>query len=427
MPVVYNYIDESERTFLESGTFLSTISTLWTSDGTINIDPVVFQDAKYGSLEVTPVTNEMYLSYNMWDTPATDIPSQYAITTAIDAIDRVESFMWVKPTVTGIAYLKTTLTKMVYDIPTQKYMLSTDPNDIYEGEEGSNSIAYGGSDISNWHLIRSIPISIPNSTDRFSIGLTLRFVANTATNLVVNVSRPTIITSAVVFRNQFLQYVASFMPSVFFESDFADFTKNEPIFPLTHFVDVCTEESDNILTIVEDITYVDISQGRDDTDETTYSQLVNPSLAPEDYLQWQAQFRGRQLLVTYEPSTEGESWDVFRLDQSALDTTGVIGAPTSSLTVPGGVEEYFRWQVESGAYGHNAGTVTSMVSAIQRVLTGARNVNYTVTANNIHFETSYLETQNAVLADVGNPSPLVLQIVEPARPLGMVITHELTL
>lgn len=427
MPVVYNYIDKSERVFLEQGTFTSSLSLLWTSDGSISTDPVTYQDADLGSLLVESASNTAYLKYNTWSNPATDIPSQYTITTAIDAIDRVESFMWVQPSVNGTFTLKTTLTKMIYDAPTQTYMLSTDPADIYVGDEGELIVAYGGADATNWHLIRSVPISIPNDTDRFSIGLELNFTAKTATSFYMNVSRPTIITSAVVFRNQFMQYMASFIPSIFLEADTADFSSNNPTFPLTRFLDVCTEESDNVLTLAEDITYVDISQGRDDTDDTTTSKLVNPALAPADYLAWQAQFRGRQLLVTYEPSTEGEAWDVFRLDESMLDDTGVIGAPTSSLSVPGGVEEYFRWQVESGAYGHNAGTISSMISAIQRVLTGAKNVNYTVTANTIHFETSYLETQNAVLADVGNPSPLVLQIVEPARPLGMVITHELTL
>jgi hypothetical protein len=67
-----------------------------------------------------------------------------------------------------------------------------------------------------------------------------------------------------------------------------------------------------------------------------------------------------------------------------------------------------------------------MVSAIQRLLTGAGVVNYAVSANAIHFTTSWTETYGSVVGDIGSASLLLLQIVEPARPLGMIVTHELT-
>ena len=64
MGVIYNYIDETERIFLESGAFASSVSDYWISDGTIGVDPVIFQDSDFGSLKLTPSTSEHYIKYN---------------------------------------------------------------------------------------------------------------------------------------------------------------------------------------------------------------------------------------------------------------------------------------------------------------------------------------------------------------------------
>lgn len=428
MGVTYNYIDESERLFLENSYFETSLNELWTSDGTLSTDPVVYQDADFGSLYLTPSDLENYIKFNYWATPATDIPSQYAISPSIDADDFIEAFAWVRPSVNCSIYVKTVLTKVTYDIASQQYELSTDPADVVEGEEGEHVITLGVLDTERWHLLRAVPTRLPDSGN-YSVSLQMRIVFSTTTNAHLNVSRPTIHTSYGMSRNKFMQFVGQFMPEIFIAQDTADFGTNDPTFPMLRFIDSITTRANDLQVKSEAFTYIDKSQGFDPADSGTFSTLIDPNYCDGATLLWLAQFRGRQILVTYQPSTEGESWVRLTLDDpvsGVLDSIGVLGSNASDIGLPDGVDAYARWQVDTGYYGHNAGTIEAMVSAIQRLLTGAGDVGYTVSANAIHFTTSWTETYGSVIGDIGSASDLLLQIVEPARPLGMIVTHELT-
>jgi hypothetical protein len=428
MGVTFNYIDQSERIFLEDSYFQSSLSTLWTSNGTLSADPVVYQDSDFGSLYLTPSALENYVKYNYWATPATDIPSQYAISRAIDQEDFVEAFTWVRPSVNCTIYVKTILTKVTFDLTSQQYELSTDPADVITGVEGEHVISLGVLDSERWHLLRAVPTRLPD-TGNYSISVQMRVVFSTTTNAHLNISRPTVITSFGISRNRFMQFAGQFMPEIFLDQDIADFSTNEPTFPLLRFIDSITTDANDLQVKSEQFTYIDLATGFDPTDSGTFSTLVDPNYCDGTTLLWLAQFRGRPILVTYEPSTEGASWVRFTLDDpvsGVLDDIGVLGSNASDIGLPDGVEAYARWQVETGYYGHNAGTLEAMISAIQRLLTGAGVVNYTVSANAIHFTTSWTETYGSVIGDIGSASELLLQIVEPARPLGMIVTHELT-
>jgi hypothetical protein len=194
MGVTFNYIDQSERIFLENSYFQSSLSTLWTSDGTLSADPVVYQDSDFGSLYLTPSALENYVKYNYWATPATDIPSQYAISRAIDQEDFVEAFTWVRPSVNCTIYVKTVLTKVTFDLTSQQYELSTDPADVITGVEGEHVISLGVLDSERWHLLRAVPLRLPD-TGNYSISVQMRVVFSTTTNAHLNISRPTVITS----------------------------------------------------------------------------------------------------------------------------------------------------------------------------------------------------------------------------------------
>jgi hypothetical protein len=428
MGVTFNYIDQSERIFLENSYFQSSLSTLWTSDGTLSADPVVYQDSDFGSLYLTPSALENYVKYNYWATPATDIPSQYAISRAIDQEDFVEAFTWVRPSVNCTIYVKTVLTKVTFDLTSQQYELSTDPADVITGVEGEHVISLGVLDSERWHLLRAVPLRLPD-TGNYSISVQMRVVFSTTTNAHLNISRPTVITSFGISRNRFMQFVGQFMPEIFLDQDIADFSTNEPTFPMLRFIDSITTDANDLQVKSEQFTYIDLATGFDPTDSGTFSTLVDPNYCDGTTLLWLAQFRGRPILVTYQPSTEGASWVRFTLDDpvsGVLDDIAVLGSNASDIGLPDGVEAYARWQVETGYYGHNAGTLEAMVSAIKRLLTGAGVVNYTVSANAIHFTTSWTETYGSVIGDIGSSSELLLQIVEPARPLGMIVTHTLT-
>lgn len=426
MPVISNYIDVSERTFLETATFNATSSTLWTSDGTLAVDASSFQDAEFGSLKLTPSALENYVKFNFWSTPVSDIPSQFAFTKTIDVNDYLESFMWVKPSVNCTLYLKTVLTEVEYDSVSDEYQFTGASPDTVTGSEGVHEISLGSTDSEYWHLVRSKPIQIP-SNGTYSISLQFRVVFQTLTNAYLNISRPTTYAALKIFRNGFLGFASRTIPEIFLESDTANLTLNKPIFPLTKFLDVITAGSDNIFDKVLEFDYSDISEGKDENNSLTLSGLVNAEVADSTYLFWLAQFRGRPVLITYQPSTEGVGWEVFTLDSSLLNGGDVLGTDAiNSGTLPDGVEAYARWQVKTGYYGHNAGTVQSMIDAAKRALTGDKIVNYTVSQNQIALTTSQAETFGTVVGDIGTSNSFVLSLVEPARPLGMIVTHTLT-
>ena len=339
-----------------------------------------------------------------------------------------------RPTKNCSIFFKTVLSKVSFNSNTGVYSF-VDPFDQIVGSEGSMSVIIGGTDEAKWKLVRSIPEQIPSS-GVYSIQLQMRIVFDDYTNASVNIARPSAYPSIRFLDNQFLQGAIPFIPEVFFESDFADFSKNEPILPLSRFLDVLTTTAGDINTTANQFEYLDKASGGDTTDLTTLSQFVDTQVCDSNYLSYLAQYRGRPLLVTYQPSTEGVGWQVFTLNSSLLtgldpatglpvgtDVLGTDAANTGAL--PEGVEAYARWQVETGYYGHNAGTIDAMVSAAKRALTGTKTVNYTVTQNQIAFTTSQAETYGTVVGDVGTSNSFVLSLIEPAKPLGMLITHTL--
>lgn len=422
MAVTTNYIDESERKFLLQS-YVDSLGGLWSSDETLVVDSVVFQDAEFGSLKVSG-SSSPYVKYNIWSTPATDVPSQYALTSVLQNNTHIEAFVWVRPTKNCTVNLSISATLAELDGST--YMLSTDPNDVIEGDVGSHRIAVGTADEPIWHLVRAVPLLIPDDDEIYSLGLTVSVTYDDVPAGEMNISRPVMYNNRDVFFNVFGFLVAQYMPVVFLENDYARYNKAEVTFPLIRLLDVITSTANDVNDKVDEITYTNSNTRFDENEPGTFSTLVNPQFADSATLEWLAQFRGRNLIVTYEPSTNGEPWELFKLDESLLDGTDVLSLTSAGTTTfSGAVEEFYKWQVNTAAYGHNSGTLAMMIEAIQLLLTGTKTINETVTATSIHFETKIGETFGGGDQSIGDESPYVIQILEPMRPLGMVITHEL--
>jgi len=235
MGVTNNYIPTEESTFLEASVFAAGVDDLWTSNGTISLDTATYLDAEYGSLKLVPSANENYVRYNYYATTAST-PSQYSITAAFDSDDFIESFMWVRPNKNCSIFLKTILSKVNFDSNTGVYSFVNPFNQVVGGE-ASESVIIGGTDEAKWKLIRSIPVRVPSS-GVYSIQLQMRIVFDNYTNASVNIARPSAYPSLRFLDNLFLQGVTQYVPEVFFESDFADYSTNEPTLPLTRFLDV---------------------------------------------------------------------------------------------------------------------------------------------------------------------------------------------
>lgn len=423
-----NYIDSTETSFVQANSD-AIISALWRSDGTITSDTITYLDSAYGSLKLVPSATSNYVKYNIYAVPTAQDPSQFAITSIWDPGSVVESFMWLRSTVNCTVYLKTVLTKVILNTSTYIYELSSNVNDVINGSENSMRIETGVSDLTRWKLLRAMPALVPDDIYRYSIGLHLRVEFDTLTNATLNIARPTALNSFNLSLNNFGMRTYGTLPQAFIEQDIADFATNKPTWALARLIDVCTSSQNAIYENVQNIRYIDNATGRDENNLNSLSTLVSPLNASVDVIRWLAQFRGRELIIAYEPSTNGEEWQSFLLDDpiyGLLDGGGVLSTSAISQALPGGVLEYFKWQVHTGYYGHNAGTIEAIVSAVKRVLTGPGIVNYLVSSNSVELTTSWTETFGAVIGDIGASSPYVLSVVEPTRPLGVVITHTLT-
>jgi hypothetical protein len=425
MGTTFNFIDESERVFLEQSTFVATnVDDLWSSNGTISTDPTEYLDADFGSLKLTPSSVDNYVRFN-YHSSVVSVPSQYAITTDADGNDFIEAFMWVKSTKNCTLYLQIELTEVSFDSATSSFGF-IDPFSRVTGSEGSHTVDIGGTDVPIWHLIRAIPVAVPD-IGRWSIGIKFRVVFDTLTDAYLNIARPSAYQSRRFLLGDFFTNTAAYLPEVFLEADIANFSTNNPTYPLSRFLDVITTTAGDIYDQAISFEYLDSSEGGSHSNLLTLSRLVDPRVCDSSYLFWLSQFRGRPILITYQPSTEGIGWSVFTLNSSLLDGNDVLGSDATNLGgLPAGVEAFARWQVETGYYGHNAGTVSAMVNAIQRNLTGDQTVNYTLSTNTIAFTTKQSETFGSVVGDVGTSNSVVMSLIEPARPLGMLVTHTMT-
>jgi hypothetical protein len=431
MGTTFNFIDESERLFLEQGIFISAnLDDLWSSNGTITTDPVTYLDSDFGSLKLTPSSANNYIRFN-YHSSVLNVPSQYAITTDADGNDFIEAFMWVKSSKNCTVYLQIVLTEVGFESNTSSFEF-VDPFERVTGSEGSHTIDIGGTDVPTWQIIRAIPVEVPD-LGRWSIGLNFRVVFDTTVGAYLNIARPSAYQSRRFLLGDFLNNTASYLPEIFLEADSANFSTNSPTFPLSRFLDVITTTAGDVYDQAISFEYLDSSEGGSHNNLFTLSRLVDPRVCDTSYLFWLAQFRGRPILITYQPSTEGVGWAIFTiydpttLSGSLLDGTSVLGSGATNLGgLPEGVESFARWQVETGYYGHNAGTISAMVNAIQLNLTGNQEVNYTLSTNTLAFTTKQSETFGTVVGDIGSSNPVIMSLIEPARPLGMLVTHTMT-
>lgn len=139
------------------------------------------------------------------------------------------------------------------------------------------------------------------------------------------------------------------------------------------------------------------------------SALVNPELVDVARARWLAQFMGALLIDSSAGETPWvnlpKTWATWlsQIDtvETPVDNTTVEWQEIESFDIELiGLEEYFRWQLSTGAYSQNGGTFDSIKLAAQNVLSGTKTVNiYSNTANpyTIYVRTLTSETDDLTL------------------------------
>jgi hypothetical protein len=124
----------------------------------------------------------------------------------------------------------------------------------------------------------------------------------------------------------------------------------------------------------------------------------------------------------------------FILDESNLDEeTRLLLTTITSITPPTITRniqlDLLRWQIQFGYYGANAGTMNAVIEAAKQMLIGDKELSVSFDWDTepwvINIESPWDQTFGADEESVGTQSSLVLQAVSYAKPLGVLVNHNI--
>lgn len=233
-------------------------------------------------------------------------------------------------------------------------------------------------------------------------------------------------------KNPAVSLIAGRIPQVFIDIDAE--TDSNPDVPLLRFIDVSSLGLGETYELTRNITYLDVDDGYKESDDETKSTLVDHDVANLNTLLWLCKFISTRPLLRFNSSVDIEA-DPFVLDSSALDSGDVLRLTSYTELNPPALttseqETLLRWQMHTGYYGRNAGSLPAVVEAAKLMLIGTEYVNtsydYSQEPFVVNLQTYWYETFGALgPEEIGSSSQLVIEAVEPARPLGTAIRHEL--
>ena len=403
----------------EQRIFLGAQPNLWTADTAITVNPSVAKYFGEGSLEVTLEESES-IYYN------TDGPnglSQQTQTTNEDVTDSVSAFVWVKTNKPVV--LDFTISVLFPQSVASVSPLSTETNSV-EVTSGE------------WTLVRMYELPrVLNNTYNYPLGMTITVSdIDGGANVTLNISHPIMYCTLDFINNPAIIQLMSKFPEFIRDQD----ANAEPLpYQLIRFMEAITIHTGEIIDLVNQFVYEDISEGQDGTNTNTLSALVDPIAAKREYLPWLALFSGTKII---NPTTGSTPWENLPATWQGIDLIdGVDGvgldpdkdsAPWDLIqeynTEPAGLVEFLRWQTSTGYYGINAGTQSAIIESVKRVLSGTKTVGYEIInpfSWAIKLETLLSETPDSSLLSIGDSVDEIIELVEPSRPLGFKVLHEL--
>jgi len=232
-------------------------------------------------------------------------------------------------------------------------------------------------------------------------------------------------------QNVSLEDLLGYLPELFIETDFS--VTDDLDLPMFRYLDVATSQMDVVSNNAIGYTFFDISEGYVEGETDLESLLVETSNADLDTLIWLAKFSGTLPITRFASSLEVVS-DPFVLDSSTLDSADTIKITSYSELNPPAIDQedqriLVKWQIDNGYYGINAGTDTAIKESAKLMLIGTKTVSleydYSTSPFEINVLTRWDETFGADVSLIGQSSDLVLEAIAKARPLGVLVTHEL--
>lgn len=284
-----------------------------------------------------------------------------------------------------------------------------------------------------WNIFRSDPITLTVESGTPAIDINFEIAPNDTSEDIYFTLPLCYPQFDAVSKNNVLPTVMVNIPEILRTEDIA--YSGKPDIPLHRFVDVCTHTLDDVYTKSIDYLFIDTSEGFVDSDNQTKSTLVNQDVADFETLVWLAKFSGTRPISRFESSLDALG-DPFVLDSSTLNSAAALrltsytelNPPALDLTAQ---EELVRWQLDYGYYGKNAGSLPAVQEAAKLMLIGEKELvteyDFKTEPWVIHLYSPWDQTFGALgVEQIGDSSNLVLEAVSYAKPLGVLVTHEMT-
>ena len=163
-------------------------------------------------------------------------------------------------------------------------------------------INYAVRSTTEWSLIRSGLITLPDDGSSRFIKVTISYTFDTASFLYFTL--PTLIPHYHLVDNNFLFNITSFIPDFFVDYDNAVGVDGTlPDIPMTRYLDIVSAEANNIMNDYISIYRPDIEQGRDSADTATLSELVDPDAIRREFISWLSSITGNKYSASIFQST----------------------------------------------------------------------------------------------------------------------------
>lgn len=295
-------------------------------------------------------------------------------------------------------------------------------------EEHTNTVSVTSGE---WVLIQNeTRVTDPDDLENYPLAFSITITeVNGGGNADIYISFPIIWAGFDFVTNPMLFNIYSKLPEFIRAQDL----NNTPYpFTLARFLEMCILHQGEMQQIITDIFYSDIVLGKNELDTATLSTLTEPSIAPRKHLFWMAQFTGTQLI---NPTTGVTPWANLPATWTGIDLLDEedSGADSASWDIiqdsdpePAGLDEFLTWQVSTGYYGINAGSTEALKESVKRVLTNTKSIDIgKISPWTILVTTLISETPDSSLLNIGDSVSGVLELIEPSRPLGVIVTHEL--
>ena len=231
-------------------------------------------------------------------------------------------------------------------------------------------------------------------------------IANHDGNIIF-VTIPALVNHLDFYKNSFVRSARNYIPDIYWQ---LDFEQSDPQYPMFKLLDALTNTSNDVMQLFSnwfDHELTELAPGLTGTETWTQSALTSPARATDANMGWLSQFTGSELKS-----------NITGTDQPA-------GTVRDFYTTAAEIEAFLKWQLENSYYGRAAGTREAMVSAVQRVLSGNKNVaiipHFGAHAWKIQIQTLRSETQDFDASTYSSDD--ILDVVADASPMGYEIFH----